>query len=252
MPGERITEGVERIAQTAVEAVRNGTQLLVLDDADSFREQNGWIDPILLLGVVDRALRQTFMEPSPLNSSMPVPLGANGRIDLGLVASSPQVNLRRQTGLVLRSGAIRNLHDLIMCIGMGADAVLPYLIFEVALADAAPEERATRLKNTLKALRAGIEKCTSTMGIHELRGYGRLFASIGLSSGIALALGANNYAGSQEGGLQWEDLDADLPLRALCLQQRGTRRTLAREPFLSEDLESRREAWQRGSGLAGL
>ena len=32
-------------------------------------------------------------------------LGADGKIDLGFMASSPQVNLRRQTGLVLRSGA---------------------------------------------------------------------------------------------------------------------------------------------------
>ena len=103
---------------------------------------------------------------------------------------------------------------LMMCIGMGADAVVPYLIFEVAINDAATlEEMSTRLKNTLKALRSGIEKCTSTMGIHESRGYGRLFASIGLSSSIALALGASNYAGSEQGGLKWEDLDADIPLR---------------------------------------
>ena len=37
--------------------------------------------------------RQTFMEPSPLNSSMPIPLGDNGKIDLGLMASSPLVKL---------------------------------------------------------------------------------------------------------------------------------------------------------------
>jgi glutamate synthase (NADPH) large chain len=221
-PGETTAEGLERIAQTAVEAVRNGVQLLVLDDADSFREQNGWIDPILVLAVVDRALRQSFMDPVPSNSSMPVPLGDNGKIDLGLVASSPLVNLRRQTGLVLRSGAIRNLHDLIMCIGMGADAVVPYLIFESAINDASTaEEKSTRIKNTLKALQSGIEKCISTMGIHESRGYGRLFASIGLSNDIALALGTSNYAGSEYGGLKWEDLDADIPLRGSAFNSAG-------------------------------
>ena len=215
LPGEANFQGLERLAQAAVEAARNGAQLLILDDADSFRDGNGWIDPILVLGVVDRALRQTFVEASPPSSSMPVPLGDNGKIYLGLVASSPRVNLRRQTGLVLRSGAIRNLHDLIMCIGMGADAVVPYLIFEAASVDsAAPEEKSTRLKNTSKALGSGIEKCISTMGIHEARGYGRLFASIGLSSDIASALGASNYAGSEQGGLQWEDLDADVIQRA--------------------------------------
>src|SRR5688572_32781128 len=103
-----------------------------------------------------------------------------------------------------------------MCVGMGADAVVPYLIFEAILNDpkVTPEEYPERLKNILKALRSGIEKCTSTMGIHESRGYGRLFASIGLSSSIASALGVSNYAGSEQGGLKWEDIDADLPLRA--------------------------------------
>jgi glutamate synthase (NADPH/NADH) large chain len=156
-----------------------------------------------------------------MNSSMPVPLGANGKIDLGLMASSPLVNLRRQTGLVLRSGAIRNLHDLIMCIGMGADAVIPYLIFEAATDGANPEETSTRLQNTLKALHSGIEKCTSTMGIHESRGYGRLFASLGLSSSLASTVGATNYAGSEQGGLTWEDLDSDLPLRAAVYNSPG-------------------------------
>jgi glutamate synthase (NADPH/NADH) large chain len=222
LPGEKTADSLERLARAAVQAVQNGVQLLILDDADSFRDGNGWIDPILVLGVVERALRQTFVGPSPLNSLMPVPLGDNGKIDLGLVASSPQVNLRRQTGVILRSGAIRNLHDLIMCIGMGADAIVPYLIFEAVLADAtSPEERWTRLKNTLKALRSGIEKCTSTMGIHEARGYGRLFASIGLSSSIASTLGTNNYAGSEMGGLKWEDLDADLTQRIAVYNSAG-------------------------------
>ena len=209
---ETTTQALERIAQTAVDAVRNGCRLLILDDADSFIGGNGWVDPILVTGVVERALRQSFIENHPATSPTPIPLGDNGKIDLGLVASNPQVNLRRQVGLILRSGAIRNLHDLIMCIGMGADAVVPYLIFEANLNDPnfSVEDQIERCKNTLKALRSGIEKCTSTMGIHESRGYGRLFASIGLSNDIALALGASNYAGSPQGGLRWEDLDAEL------------------------------------------
>jgi glutamate synthase (NADPH) large chain len=215
LTNETTAQALERIAQSAVDAVRNGTRLLILDDADSFLGENGWVDPILILGIVDRALRQSFAENSPTTSPTPIPLGDNGKIDLGLVASNPQVNLRRQVGLILRSGAIRNLHDLIMCIGMGADAVVPYLIFAANLNDPnlALEAQTERVKNTLKALCSGIEKCISTMGIHEARGYGRLFASIGLSEEVAIALGASNYAGSQQGGLKWEDLDADLLLR---------------------------------------
>jgi glutamate synthase (NADPH/NADH) large chain len=209
---ETTAQALERIAQTVVDAVRNGSRLIILDDADSFIGENGWVDPILVIGVVDRALRQSFIENPPATSPTPIPLGDNGKIDLGLMASNPRVNLRRQAGLILRSGAIRNLHDLIMCIGMGADVVVPYLIFEANLNEPniAEEVQIDRLKNTLKALRSGIEKCISTMGIHESRGYGRLFASIGLSNEIALALGVSNYAGSARGGLKWEGLDADL------------------------------------------
>jgi glutamate synthase (NADPH/NADH) large chain len=223
LPGESTVLGLQRIAEAAVEAVRNGTQLLVLDDAQAFRDGNGWIDPVLVLGVVDRALRQSFVERPAPTASIPMPLGDNGKIDLGLVASPASVNLRRKTGLVLRSGAIRNLHDVMMCIGMGADAIAPYLIFEAALGptESTTEEQAVRIANTLKALCSGIEKCTSTMGIHEARGYGRLFASIGLTDGLAQALGASNYGGSGCGGLKWEDLDADLPARAAIYHSPG-------------------------------
>jgi len=216
LEGESTAQALERIAQSAVDAVRNGSRLIVLDDAEAFLDSNGWVDPILVLGVVDRALRLSFTENSPANSPTPIPLSDNGKIDLGLVASNPQVNLRRQTGIVIRSGAIRNLHDLIMCVGMGADAIVPYLIFEATLSDAnlTLDEQTARMKNMLKALRTGIEKCISTMGIHEARGYGRLFASIGLSNAIALTLGASNYAGSEQGGLTWENLDCELAARS--------------------------------------
>jgi len=215
LPDETTMQALERIAQSAIEAVRNGSQLIVLDDADSFLDENGWVDPILVLGVVDRTLRLNFAEQSAFDTATPIPIGDNGKIDLSLMASAPVKNLRRRTGLVLRSGAIRNLHDMIMSVGMGADAIVPYMIFEAILNDTkiTAEEYPERLKNIFKALRSGIEKCTSTMGIHEARGYGRLFSSIGLSSSLALALGATNYAGSALGGLKWENLDADIAQR---------------------------------------
>jgi len=221
--GETTAQALERITQTAIDKVRSGNRLILLDDADSFMGEKGWVDPILAVAVIDRALRQSFVENSPATSPTPIPLSDSGKIDLGLVAWNPQVNLRRQAALVLRSGAIRNLHDLIMCIGMGADAVVPYLIFEENLTDVnlPLEEQLARAKNTLKALRSGIEKCISTMGIHESRGYGRLFSSIGLSHEVASALGASNYAGSAQGGLNWEDLDADLALRKASYHSAG-------------------------------
>jgi glutamate synthase (NADPH/NADH) large chain len=51
------------------------------------------------------------------------------------------------------------------------------------------------------------------MGIHELRGYGRIFASIGLSTPLVEVLDTPNYGGSAERGLTWADLDKDVETR---------------------------------------
>jgi glutamate synthase (NADPH/NADH) large chain len=222
--GENTQQALERIAQSAIDSVKNGARVIVLDDSNAFQNANGWLDPILVLSVVDLALRKTFIEVSTSESPTPLSLNVDGKIDLGMMISSKTVNLRRQASIVLRSGAIRNLHDLMMCIGMGADAVSPYLLLEAATKDKVEltdEEVIVRLKNVLKALRSGIEKCTSTMGIHEARGYGRLFASIGLGAEVAFALGAVNYGGSAQGGLQWKHIDADTEARALSYHSAG-------------------------------
>ena len=217
-PGEGVAQGLERLTAAAIEAVRSGACLVLLDDRDAFRDGQGWIDPMLVLAVVDRGLRKSFTTQETANHPVPVAFGAAGRIDLDLTMTSHPVNLRRQTGLVLCSGAIRNLHDLIMAIGLGADAVAPYLLLEVALGDVQRQPEASvrleKLGNTLQALRIGIEKVISTMGIHELRGYGRLFGSIGLSQPVAGIIGTANYGGSEEGGLTWNDIDADISSRA--------------------------------------
>src|SRR5688500_7277069 len=38
LPGETTMQALERLAQAAIDAVRSGAQLIVLDDADAFRE----------------------------------------------------------------------------------------------------------------------------------------------------------------------------------------------------------------------
>jgi glutamate synthase (NADPH/NADH) large chain len=171
--------------------------VLLLDDGDAFTGGCGWVDPLLLLAVIDRALRSVMLEAGPHDEPLPVSVNAAGRIELNLMMSAHPLNLRREVSLVLRSGALRNLHDLVMAVGFGADAVAPYLLLEAALDDPSrrldPQQWAKRLSNTLKALNLGIEKVTSTMGIHELRGYGRLFGSIGLGEPLAQAMNTVNY-----------------------------------------------------------
>lgn len=214
-PGESVRQAHERLVKEAIEKVRSGIRLLILDDTLAFQDGKGWVDSILILSAIDRALRAEFIEAPA--SSLPLSLDTQGKVNLPLLASSYPLNLRRQVGLVLRSGAIRSLHDAIVALGMGADALAPYLLYEVAVGDLRrqrpEEERKMRLANALKALRHGIEKSTSTMGIHEMRGYGRLFASIGLRDELAAITAMRNYFGSQRSGLSWEDLDREVQER---------------------------------------
>jgi glutamate synthase (NADPH/NADH) large chain len=191
---ETIEQALQRLGDEAVEAVRHGSQCIVLDDHDALTGELLWIDPLLAVAAVDKALR---------------------------TAQAPY-NLRRSAGIVLRSGALRDLHDLVLAIGLGANALVPYALYAVGLgiAPRAPREPLqseviiARLSNTVAALAVGIQKITSTIGCHELRGYGLSFSSIGLSTSVAELLGTPNYLGSRERGLTFERIQIDAETRA--------------------------------------
>ncbi|MCJ7736955.1 MAG: glutamate synthase-related protein, partial [Anaerolineae bacterium] len=191
-PDESTQEAVARLADESLQAVALDTKVLVLDDESAFTHDKGWVDPHLAVARIDKALRCT-----PRSSSDPV-------------------SQRRNVGIVVRSAAIRNLHDLILLLGVGADAVAPYLLLETAVNPSETESieiRAQRLGRTLRALGVGLQKVTSTMGIHELRGYGRIFSSIGLSASLAETMEMVNYAGGTSRGLTWADIDEDVETR---------------------------------------
>ena len=165
-------------------------------------------------------------------------------------------NLRREASLILRSGAIRNLHDLILAFGLGADAVNPYLMIEAAATKARTDtaeplardkQIQKRIENLVEGLKKGLEKVISTMGIHELRAYGRLFASIGLSPEIARYFQAKNYAGSERGGFGWDSLRADAQARQRVLNAEA-------DPKLARDFHLYPKVWkvagQVASGVA--
>jgi len=185
-PEETVQEALQRLCQDAVSAAQAGKQCLILDDASAATGLN-WLDPHLATSAVDRALRQA--PPSPWG------------------------NLRRRVGLVVRSAAVRNLHDLALLLGLGADAVNPYALFAVALkSDGAPVEDAVAeplLMRAMENLQEGLEKVISTMGCHELRGYGRVFGAIGLAPSLAEVFATPNYLGNEHVGMTWERLNDD-------------------------------------------
>lgn len=174
---EEISSALDRLKVEAVEAVKNGKTLLVIDDAKAHKDGQLWLDPHLVTAVVNQEL-----------------------VDQ---------QYRRQCALVLRSGAIRSLHDVMVALGLGANAISPYLLFGTV-----SDEIATPVVNLFQALTKGMEKVISTIGIHELRGYGRLFSAIGLHVELEKALGIVNFLGSDQLGYNFAKIKEDAIERA--------------------------------------
>src|SRR5262245_52491908 len=205
---QTLGDALQRITQEARDAVAAGVSLLILDDARGYAEHQLFVDAHLALAAVDQALNtQIDISVSGCAVTSDIVSGFGTR-DPSPVESG---SLRRKCSILLKSGQIRNLHDVCFSLGCGADAVNPYAMFEVALRDAADEEQAKNaLRNCFIMQHTGIEKVMSTMGVHEVDGYGRLFASIGLSNEIANIFGIKNYCGSDRVGLTLERLDREL------------------------------------------
>ena len=106
---------------------------------------------------------------------------------------------------MLRSAAIRNVHDVVMALGLGADGVCPYVMVEVICV----EDYDADVSNLCAALRKGIEKVISTIGIHELRGYARQFSSIGVKPELAEILQCETFCSSERAGVGFARLDGD-------------------------------------------
>ena len=175
------TQGaIERIKQEAVKKVRDGAELLVLTDRTVYEGERRYLDPHLAVSAVDQALKQFRVEPG-------------------------EENLRRRCSIVLRSAAIRNVHDVMLALGLGANGVCPYVMVEVICV----EDYEQDVSNLCAAPCKGIEKVISTIGIHEVRGYARQFSSIGVKPELAEIFQTEAFAASETGGVGFADLDAD-------------------------------------------
>ncbi len=188
LESETTKGAIERIKQEAVKKVRDGAELLVLTDRTVYDAERRYLDPHLATSAVDQALKQFRVEPG-------------------------EENLRRGCGIVLRSAAIRNVHDTMLALGLGANGVCPYTMVEVVCV----EDYQADIRNLCAALGKGIEKVISTIGIHEVRGYARQFSSIGVRPELAEIFQTEAFAASQRGGVGFGALDADSNERARVL-----------------------------------
>jgi len=174
---ETIGRALERLREEAVAAVGQGARLILLDDSRVFGRGHDFLDPYLAVADVHKGLKEAL-----------TPSGES---------------LRRRASVVVRSGGLRNLHDLIFAFGMGADALCPYLMWELA------GEEENGVRNLLAVLGPGLEKVISTMGTHEIGGYGKYFASIGLCRHLADIFETPNFCGSGTGGLTLARLEEE-------------------------------------------
>ena len=94
---ETLQCALSRISSEAITAVNDGASLLLIDDADAHLNGRLWIDPHLVTAKVHQVLSEN--------------------------------KLRRNCSLVIRSGALRSLHDIVTLYGLGADSINPYLLF---------------------------------------------------------------------------------------------------------------------------
>ncbi len=186
---EPARDALARLGAEACRAVRAGSRAVLVQDRHVFEEGRAWLDPLLVVAAAHGALR---VQPSPAGT------------------------LRRECAVLLSSGSVRNLHDLVVALGVGADAVNPYLLLEHALATGDPDA----LPNLVEALRKGLEKVISTLGIHELRGYGRAFSAIGLAPDVARLIGVPTFGGSGDAGYDWDAIERDGFERASLLRAR--------------------------------
>src|SRR6266542_4165113 len=186
---EHPRDALARLGAQACRGVRGGATLVVVQDRHVVEEGRAWLDPLLVVAASHRAL---ITQPS-----------RNG-------------SLRRECALIVSAGSLRNLHDLMVALALGADAVNPYLLIEYAISLGDPDA----LPNLLEALRKGMEKVISTLGVHEIRGYGRQLSALGVAPEVARMLGITTFCATDERGLSWERIGADGFDRATMLRER--------------------------------
>jgi glutamate synthase domain-containing protein 2/glutamate synthase domain-containing protein 3 len=157
--GASLRCGLDRLASAVEEAIRDGVSLLIISDRN-ITETKAAIPSLLATAAVHRGL---------LNKGM-----------------------RGDVGLIVESGEPREVMHFCLLCGYGANAINPYLAFETLdllrqqgeLPDDMEETEA--VDNYIAAIKKGILKTMSKMGISTLRSYSgaQQFEAIGLNSSV--------------------------------------------------------------------
>lgn len=145
---------IDRICEEACEAAKGGYTLLVLSDRKAGRD---------------------FI---PVSAAM-----ALGAVHHHLINERQ----RMKCGLILETGEAREVHHMCVLLGYGADAICPYLVFEMVgvlraegILNLTDEEA---FKNYVAAMERGIAKVMAKMGISTLHSYkgAQIFEAVGIA-----------------------------------------------------------------------
>jgi glutamate synthase domain-containing protein 2/glutamate synthase domain-containing protein 1/glutamate synthase domain-containing protein 3 len=148
-----LEEALERLVETAADAVRKGAALIILTDRG-----------------VDES-----------HAPMPPLLGA-AAVHHDLIARG----CRLRADLVVETGEARDPHQIATLLAYGASAVFPYLAYETVADLAAPADARENVARYRRALEQGLLKIFSKMGVSTLGGYrgGQLFEIFGLDAAV--------------------------------------------------------------------
>jgi len=157
--GESLKRALDELVETAEKAIRDGASVVIISDRDI--SENKVAIPSLL---------------------------ATAALHHGLLNRG----LRGEAGLIIESGEPREVMHFCLLCGYGANAVNPYLAFETLFELQRQERLPAKMEptqiadNYIAAVKKGILKVMSKMGISTLRSYrnAQLFEAIGLNRDV--------------------------------------------------------------------
>ncbi|MDD5011757.1 MAG: glutamate synthase large subunit, partial [Phycisphaerae bacterium] len=181
-----LRHGLDRLIEDAKNSVKNGACILVISDRNS---------------------SQNF---APIPSLL-----ATAAVHTGLL----KAGLRADTGIIVESGEPREVMHFCLLCGYGANAVNPYLAFECLDEMQRQGELPANMEpvqiadNFIAAIKKGILKTMSKMGISTLRSYhtAQLFEAIGLNKELVKEFFTNTS--SRIAGIGLEEIAKETLLR---------------------------------------
>ena len=177
-PGQALQQGVEQLIENCAQAVENGAALIVISDRN-FTVNAAAIPILMATSAVHHALLDR--------------------------------KLRGRTGIIVETGEAREVMHFCLLCGFGANAVNPYVAFD-AMNEMSERGEIPKsidpeqiVDNYIAAVKKGILKTMSKMGISTLRSYqgAQLFEAIGINRDVIDA-----YFTGTPSRIQGVDIDA--------------------------------------------